>query len=505
MTTRTFTLNVVNSGGWPLQGDVSYTPIVRNGRGPGMNTGAGSGRTTGTKYAPAVTPAGYNANLPITQIRRVTNLNDQGTGSLRQALIDHNGGTGPSTVVFEVSGQIPCNPESYLNITRSGISIYGQTAPAPGIEIIRGGLFVQTSDVLVQHMSFSRGPYDPSITAPADAVSIAPHNSPETPITGIVLDHCSMAWAMDECVEIVYSTARVTISNCIIAESFCDGDGRGGMSTTKGYSDDEELLLFGNLWVSSGMFGRNPLGTKPKFAQVNNYIYNHQFAGTYLQVQYGTSPTYNSIVGNNYRRGPSTQAAGTDHLRPGDAGYGPMSTGSLIRFEGCSGAIVGTTTFVTPSTNIASQWQLARGIEQVNGNYNYTEAMKATSRPYWPEGLIELPQTSDASVLLLRQTIATFVGPRPRERYLKQGTYNSLVDRWVTEACSNGALSGSPNTTGSGGSHKYANPANGPSVSYQTLASASRSFTAPTNYHYIGMSGYTLLEEQIHALEDGVQ
>ena len=103
----------------------------------GMDTTAGSGRHLGT---------------PETTIYKVTNLNDSGAGSLRDALAQ----TGPATVVFEVSGTIEL--ESPLGIT-SYLTIAGQTAPSPGITIKNYGININRNmhDILVQHIRFRAG------------------------------------------------------------------------------------------------------------------------------------------------------------------------------------------------------------------------------------------------------------------------------------------------------------------------------------------------------------
>jgi hypothetical protein len=67
-------------------------------------------------------------------IVRVTNLNADGPGSLKAALETK----GPRIVVFEVGGVIDLG-RTTLEITEPYLTIAGQTAPSPGITIIRGG------------------------------------------------------------------------------------------------------------------------------------------------------------------------------------------------------------------------------------------------------------------------------------------------------------------------------------------------------------------------------
>src|SRR5688572_27389161 len=62
------------------------------------------------------------------QVVEVTNLNDNGPGSFRQAFLEYPGE--PITIVFRVSGII--NLSSKLKVTRSNFTIAGQTAPGEG-------------------------------------------------------------------------------------------------------------------------------------------------------------------------------------------------------------------------------------------------------------------------------------------------------------------------------------------------------------------------------------
>src|SRR5205823_3822075 len=77
-------------------------------------------------------------------IVHVSNLNDSGSGSLRTAVSVAN-----RTVVFDVSGTIDL--ASDLKITKSNITVAGQTAPGDGITLKRRLFSVEnTHDVIVR-------------------------------------------------------------------------------------------------------------------------------------------------------------------------------------------------------------------------------------------------------------------------------------------------------------------------------------------------------------------
>src|SRR6201994_3631685 len=95
----------------------------------------------------AQTPGGRGG-----RIIRVTNLDAAGPGSFRAAVEAH----GPRIVVFEVGGVIDLGLTT-LSITEPFLTIAGQTAPSPGITIIRGGIDVHGHDVIVRHIRIRTG------------------------------------------------------------------------------------------------------------------------------------------------------------------------------------------------------------------------------------------------------------------------------------------------------------------------------------------------------------
>lgn len=113
----------------------------------------------------------------------VTNLNTSGPGSFAEALA-----TIPAegrTITFGVSGYIPINK---ARITKSKVTIAGQTAPGDGIGFKGGSLIIAGNDVVIRHVRFRYGRQ----TAGGDCINV------ERGVTNLMLDHLSLQFSTDE-------------------------------------------------------------------------------------------------------------------------------------------------------------------------------------------------------------------------------------------------------------------------------------------------------------------
>src|SRR5690606_17739039 len=118
------------------------------------------------------------------QIIRVTSLAASGPGTLRAALEAQ----GPRTIVFETSGNIDLGGR-ILDIKSPYVTIAGQTAPAPGITLIRGGIQTYTHDIIVQHIKIRPG---------SGAGSVVDALETQRGSYNVIVDHCSLSWGTDE-------------------------------------------------------------------------------------------------------------------------------------------------------------------------------------------------------------------------------------------------------------------------------------------------------------------
>jgi len=95
----------------------------------------------------AYTPGGRGG-----KIIRVTNLKARGSGSFAAAVQMK----GRRIIVFEVGGVIDLQKNSIM-VTEPFLTIAGQTAPSPGITFIRGGICIETHDVIIRHICVRPG------------------------------------------------------------------------------------------------------------------------------------------------------------------------------------------------------------------------------------------------------------------------------------------------------------------------------------------------------------
>ncbi len=260
----------------------------------------------------AATPGGRGG-----AVIRVTNLNADGPGSLRAAI----DAKGPRIIVFEVGGVIDMK-RTTLTISEPFVTIAGQTAPSPGITIIRGGIDVKTHDVIMRHIRVRPGVDGQAKRSgwEVDALStVGAYN--------VIVDHCTMTWALDENLsasgprftgssveEWRRGTSRnITFSYNLLAEGLADASHPKGEHSKGSLLHDNAtgILIYRNLYAHN--VERNPLLKGGVHAAVvNNLIYDpgkraihyNLMALEWAGQDYQTGEL--AAVGNVMRGGPST-------------------------------------------------------------------------------------------------------------------------------------------------------------------------------------------------------
>lgn len=185
-------------------------------------------------------------------IYQVSNLNDSGSGSFREACE----ASGPRLVLFNVSGLI--NLQSALTVTNPYLTIAGQTSPG-GILITGWPFRTNAHNMTIRHMRFRVGSQETTFhggTADPDTQdafqiwgpdTAAPHNSSHD----IILDHCSIGWGIDECLDLAFNPYNITIQKTIVSEGFTaaghsEGDHSKGLFVWNKFSPDITLTLYDN-------------------------------------------------------------------------------------------------------------------------------------------------------------------------------------------------------------------------------------------------------------------
>ncbi|KNG91290.1 hypothetical protein ANOM_000384 [Aspergillus nomiae NRRL 13137] len=209
----------------------------------------------------------------------VSNLNDSGEGSLRDAVSQPG-----RIVVFSVGGVIEITDRIVVS---KQVTILGQTAPGDGITVYGNGWsFSNADDAIVRYIRIRMGKGGSS---GKDAMGIADGKN-------MIFDHVSVSWGRDETFSINGDVSNVTIQNSIIAQGLETHSCGGLMQTDGGVS------LFRNLYIDNKT--RNPK-VKGVNEFTNNVIYNWGGGGGYIAGGSDGESNVN-VIGNYFISGPST-------------------------------------------------------------------------------------------------------------------------------------------------------------------------------------------------------
>jgi pectate lyase len=326
------------------------------------------------------------------RVIRVTTLRAEGPGSFAEAVAAQ----GPRTVVFEVGGVIDLRRRSVV-ITEPFLTVAGQTAPSPGITLIRGGLAIMTHDVILQHVRVRPGEAGAAKKSGWEVDAIATSGGDAY---NVVIDHCSCSWATDENLSASGprfegasvadwrrgTSRRIVFSNCLVAEGLSRSThGKGGHSKGSLIHDNAtEIAIVGNLYAHN--VDRNPLFKGgARGAVVNNYVYNPGravMAYALVSREWGNRPPVTgqmTIVGNVVRFGPDTRA----NL-------------PLLAVRGACDVYVQDNTVATATGEIPAS---VRG-----------DCTRCDKAPWWPPGLKAMPAHA------VRKHVLATAGARPWDR-----------------------------------------------------------------------------------------
>lgn len=246
------------------------------------------------------------------KVIHVTNLNDKGAGSFRAAV----SGNSKKIIVFDVAGVIPLASDLTIG---ANTTILGQTAPSPGITL-RYYTVRPENNCIIRFIRLRRG-QEKDINDGADATW-------QRNKTGIIFDHCSFSWSIDE-VASFYDNNNFTMQWCTIAESLTNpghskgAHGYGGIWGGKLASFHHNFL--GHLMNRGPRFNGARYGWTEYTSNKDYDTYKWKNTVQAENVDFRNSVIYNAqgtcyggpgggqinIVNNYYKAGPSQSLKGT--------------------------------------------------------------------------------------------------------------------------------------------------------------------------------------------------
>ncbi len=357
------------------------------------------------------------------RILEVSTLAPTGPGSLAAAI----SAEGARKIVFTVGGVIDLAGAT-LRLRHPHVTVAGETAPSPGITLIRGGIGISTHDVILRHLRVRPGEAGRAKKSGWDVDGIATGDGARD----VIVDHCSVSWATDENLSASggrfggdspedwrrSSSHRITFHRCLVAEGLRNSTHSKGTGHSMGsliHDNATGIAVIGNLYLSNN--ARNPLFKGgARGVVVNNLIQNSGGSA----ISFGLVPEewtgkdwqrgQMAVVGNVIRRGPSTPAA-----------LAPIRFGSNWGAPECD-AYLHDNRFLDRD---GRELPLLLAVEARKGLERSGEFRLLATPPLWPEGFNALPATSVAAAVL------EDVGARPWDR-------DAVDRRLVAEARSGG-------------------------------------------------------------------
>ena len=228
-------------------------------------------------------------------VYHVTNLNDSGSGSLRDAVSQPN-----RIVVFDVSGVIRISSRI---VFKNNLYVAGQTAPGEGITVYGDGVsFSGADNSIVRYMRFRMGAVG---TKDKDCAGIANGQN-------MIFDHCSFAWGQDENFSINWDNKgsapkNITLMNSIVGQGLMTHSAGGLMQA-------ENITLYRILMVDNSTRNFKVKGINQ---YANNLVYNWKNAA-YNMGGDSEGLSYANIESNLFINGP---AVGGNCLTGGNSNF----------------------------------------------------------------------------------------------------------------------------------------------------------------------------------------
>ena len=222
-------------------------------------------------------------------VYHVTNLNDKGDGSFRDAVSKPN-----RIIVFDVSGVIKITDKISAS---PKITIAGQSAPGEGIVVYGNGISFADSSI-IRYIRF-RG----SINMSKGTCTVVADNCKD-----VIFDHVSVEWGRWDNFHIK-GTSNITLQYCLIGEPI-DPQRFGAL-----FEDPHTVTVHHCLWIDNQ--SRNPKA-KAGIEYINNVVYNYGVNG--LVGGHSAAVHTQDVINNYFIGGPNSGHSfiglftGTDHV-----------------------------------------------------------------------------------------------------------------------------------------------------------------------------------------------
>ncbi len=236
-------------------------------------------------------------------VYHVTNLNDSGPGSLRDAVSVSN-----RTIVFDVSGYIDL--KSNLLIEGDSLTIAGQTAPGEGITVRYYTVRVLGNNNIIRFIRFRRSQLR-DVNDGADATW-------GRQLSSVILDHCSFSWSIDE-IASYYDNRDFTMQWCTLGEALANPGHSKGQHSYGGIWGGKHASFHHNFL--SNMQNRSPRFNGARYNYKGNLSCQYENCLQAERVDFRNCVMYNwgkggcyggpgggyiNIVNNYYKAGPAT-------------------------------------------------------------------------------------------------------------------------------------------------------------------------------------------------------
>ncbi len=223
------------------------------------------------------------------EVYHVTNLDDTGPGSFRDAVSQPN-----RTIVFDVGGIVKLNSQVKCS---GNLTIAGQTAPGEGITLLGHGIsFSGQRNVIVRYLRVRAGIGSGRGSKVLNVTGDGSGN--------MIFDHMSISWGRWDNLGFTDHVDHITLQHCLIGEAI-DPQRFGAL-----IDSSDNISVIGNLWINHS--SRNPKG-KAQMQYINNVVYN--WGGTGYAGGHSAAEWKADLINNYFIKGPNsnnTYAGGFD-------------------------------------------------------------------------------------------------------------------------------------------------------------------------------------------------